>query len=39
MLAGAGTGDIRDLAVGAANERKPASGMFGRLMNALRQGY
>ena len=39
MLAGAGSGDIRDLAMGAARERKPASGMFGRLFNALRQGY
>ena len=39
MLAGAGSGDIRDLAMGAARERKPATSMFGRLMSALRQGY
>ena len=39
MLAGAGTGDIRDLALGAVKERKPATGMVGRLLNALRQGY
>ena len=39
MLAGTGTGDIRDLALGAVKERKPATGMVGRLLNALRQGY
>jgi hypothetical protein len=39
MLAGAGSGDIRDLAMGATGERKPASGIFGRLLSALRQGY
>jgi len=39
MLAGAGSGDIRDLAMRAMGDRKPATGMFGRLLNALRQGY
>ena len=39
MLAGAGSGDIRDLAMGAMRERKPATGMFGRLLSALKQGY
>ena len=39
MLAGAGSGDIRDLAMGAGRERKPATGMLGRFLNALRQGY
>jgi hypothetical protein len=39
MLAGTGAGDIRDLAIGAAKERRPATSMVGRLLNALRQGY
>ena len=39
MLAGSGSGDIRDLAMGTGRERKPATGMVGRLLNALRQAY
>ena len=39
MLAASGSGDIRDIAVGAARERKPATGLVGRLMTALKQGY
>ncbi|MBA3666582.1 MAG: cell division protein FtsA [Sphingomonas sp.] len=39
MLAGSGSGDIRDLAMGSGKERKPATGFFGRLVSALRQGY
>ena len=39
MLAGQGSGDIRDLAMGSGRERKPASGFIGRLVSALRQGY
>ena len=38
MLAGSGTGDIRDLALGKVTERRPASGMFGRLFQAMRGG-
>ena len=39
MLAGAGSGDIRDLAMGAGRERKVATGMFGRLIAAMRGGF
>ena len=39
MLAGAGSGDIRDLAMGAVRERKPANSMFGRLIAAMRGGF
>ena len=39
MLAGSGSGDIRDLAPGAGKDRKPASGFIGRLVSALKQGY
>ncbi|MGI8932354.1 MAG: cell division protein FtsA [Sphingomicrobium sp.] len=39
MLAGSGSGDIRDLAVGGGRKRKPATGFIGRLVSALRQGY
>ena len=39
MLAGQGSGDIRDLAMGSGRERKPAAGFIGRLVSALRQGY
>lgn len=38
MLAGTGTGDIRDLALGAAKARKPALGIVGRLVAAMRGG-
>jgi cell division protein FtsA len=39
MLAGAGAGDIRDLAIGAVKDRKPATGMVGRLIAAMRGGF
>src|SRR5436190_3303116 len=38
MLAGSGSGDIRDLAMGSGKERKPATGMVGRLIAAMRGG-
>lgn len=38
-LAGSGSGDIRDLALGRLTERKAASGMFGRLIAAMRGGF
>jgi cell division protein FtsA len=38
-LAASGTGDIRDLTLGAAKERRAASGLVGRLISALKQGY
>jgi hypothetical protein len=39
MLAGTGAGDIRDLAIGAAKERRPATSMVGRLIAAMRGGF
>jgi cell division protein FtsA len=39
MLAGSGSGDIRDLAMGSGKERKPATGMIGRLVAAMRGGF
>ena len=39
MLAGAGAGDIRDLAIGAVKDRKPATGVVGRLIAAMRGGF
>jgi cell division protein FtsA len=39
MLAGSGSGDIRDLAMGSGKERKPATGMVGRLIAAMRGGF
>ncbi|HMI41919.1 MAG TPA: cell division protein FtsA [Sphingomicrobium sp.] len=38
-LAASGTGDIRDLTLGTVKERRPASGLVGRLISALKQGY
>jgi cell division protein FtsA len=38
-LAASGTGDIRDLTLGTIKERRPASGLVGRLINALKAGY
>jgi cell division protein FtsA len=38
LLAGSGTGDIRDIALGPIAQRKPASGMVGRLISAMRGG-
>jgi len=39
MLASAGTGDIRDLALGTGKERKAPTGMVGRLISAMRGGF
>jgi cell division protein FtsA len=39
MLAGGGSGDLRDIALGTTVERKAAPGLFGRLVSALKQGY
>jgi len=39
MLAGTGSGDIRDLVMGSGRERKAATGMFGRLIAAMRGGF
>jgi cell division protein FtsA len=38
-LAAAGTGDIRDIALGPVAARRPPSGMIGRLIAAMRGGY
>jgi len=37
-LAASGSGDIRDIAT-AMREKKPATGLVGKLISALRQGY
>ena len=39
LLAASGTGDIRDIAMAPIAERKAASGMFGRLIAAMRGGF
>lgn len=39
MLAADGSGDLRDMMLGRTIERKPATGLIGRLMSALKQGY
>ena len=40
MLAGDGTGDIRDIALGdVTTKRKPVTGIVGRLMAAMKGGY
>jgi cell division protein FtsA len=39
MLAGSGTGDIRDLALSSAKEKKQATGMLGRLVSAMKGGF
>jgi len=38
MLAATGTGDLRDLALGPLSQKKPASGMLGRLLAAMKGG-
>ena len=38
-LASSRSGDIRDIALGNLVQKKPAKGMVGRLINALKQGY
>jgi cell division protein FtsA len=37
-LAASGTGDIRDLALGTVTQKKVATGMFGRLLAAMKGG-
>jgi cell division protein FtsA len=37
-LAASGSGDIRDIALGAVTRAKPATGMFGRLLAAMKGG-
>ncbi|HEU4957961.1 MAG TPA: cell division protein FtsA, partial [Sphingomicrobium sp.] len=39
MLAGTGSGDIRDLALVGVTQKKPATGMVGRLIAAMRGGF
>jgi cell division protein FtsA len=38
-LAGSGTGDIRDIALGQVTARKPATGVIGRLVAAMKGGF
>jgi cell division protein FtsA len=38
-LAGDGSGDIRDIALGQVTDRKPATGMLGRLVSAMKGGF
>ncbi len=39
MLAGGGSGDLRDLALGQTVSKKSSNGFLGRLVSALKQGY
>ena len=39
MLAAGGTGDLRDLALGAVGDRKPSQGFLGRLVAAMKGGF
>ncbi|MEO8618864.1 MAG: cell division protein FtsA [Sphingomicrobium sp.] len=39
MLAGGGSGDLRDLALGQTVSKKTGNGFLGRLVSALKQGY
>ena len=39
LLAAEGSGDLRDLALGAVAERKPGQGFVGRLFGAMRGGF
>ena len=38
-LAGAGSGDIRDIALGQMTDRRPPRGMIGRLVAAMKGGF
>ncbi|HEX6218323.1 MAG TPA: cell division protein FtsA, partial [Sphingomicrobium sp.] len=38
-LAGSGTGDIRDIALGQVTDRRVPQGMFGRLLAAMKGGF
>jgi cell division protein FtsA len=39
FLAGSGSSDIRDIALGTVTQKKPATGVFGRLIDAMRGGF
>jgi hypothetical protein len=39
MLAAGGTGDLRDLALGAVADRKSSQGFIGRLVSAMKGGF
>jgi len=39
LLAGSGTGDIRDIALGPIARQTPSRGMLGRLMAAMKGGF
>ena len=39
LLAAKGSGDLRDLALGNAAERKPSQGFVGRLFSAMKGGF
>src|SRR5918993_202496 len=39
FLAGSGSSDIRDIALGTLTQKKPATGVFGRLIDAMRGGF
>jgi len=39
MLGAGGTGDLRDLALGAVVDRKPSQGFMGRLVSAMKGGF
>jgi cell division protein FtsA len=39
MLAGGGSGDLRDLALGQTVAKRSGNGFLGRLVSALKQGY
>ena len=39
MIAGSGGKDLRDIALGTGKHVRPATGLVGKLMAALRQGY
>ena len=39
LLANSGSGDIRDIMLGAITQKKPARGLVGRLINAMKGGY
>jgi cell division protein FtsA len=38
-LAASGTGDLRDIALGSNNQKRPSGGFVGKLISALKQGY
>ena len=39
MLGAGGTGDLRDLALGAVADRKPSQGFIGRFVSAMKGGF